>query len=371
MPVPHCDITVFGSKGHTQQILTGYFLLQKQGFITLKSHIHNLKNHERDPDNPFKDAQEYHIQVLVNQSLTLYYDMHDSYEINLKALKNSDIYFKRSYLSSYIEKIKKTLSTPIIPLGFNYWVYPNSIDKENIKRTLFISNITLKERAGMLLRALSFPSSISNAPKLKEIECTLPTEEYKNRKILFMVRAWDPALFPNISQEATEQLEEINQTRASCIRVLKKEFKKDFYGGFSSTPYTQKYYKDAIVPNPASTTKSNYLKQLQSYPICIATTGLHNSIGWKFGEYVAMSKAIISEKLIYTPPKAFQINQNFLEFQSPDECIEKTLLLYQNEDIRYQMRLNNAYYYHHYLKPDNLVYNTLMNALSLNIGSYL
>lgn len=42
--------------------------------------------------------------------------------------------------------------------------------------------------------------------------------------------------------------------------------------------------------------------------ICITTTGLHRSIGWKFAEYIAASKAIVTEKLNYSPGTELKAN---------------------------------------------------------------
>jgi hypothetical protein len=47
--------------------------------------------------------------------------------------------------------------------------------------------------------------------------------------------------------------------------------------------------------------------------------GLYESNGWKLGEYVAGSKAIVSEHLHYDAPGNFSPEQNYLEFNSADE----------------------------------------------------
>lgn len=359
----NCEVIVYGNKGHTQQILTGYFLLKQQGIINLTSKIKNIKPQDIDKTNPFKDAKQYHVKVVLDNEIIIYYDMHDSYEIDKNELYKVDIYFKRSYMSSYIDTFKKEESKKIVSFGLNYWVYPNDIDIHNIKRSLFLSSKG-KEKLGMFLRAINLPTSLTNAPNLKDLQ-DFPLLNKTNNRVLFMVRAWDPYDTKDRSLDAIQQLNEINDTRASCIRSLRKEFGKDFYGGFSETSYTLKYYKDCIVPDNNLTTKSRYLNLLKQYQICIATTGLHSSIGWKFAEYVAMSKAIVSEKPIYSLPENFKVGKNYLEFASVSECIEKTLFLYQNDNERFEMMINNAEYYYHNLKPDILVYNSILKTLSL------
>ena len=61
--------------------------------------------------------------------------------------------------------------------------------------------------------------------------------------------------------------------------------------------------------------------------ICITTTGLHRSIGWKFAEYIAASKAIVTEKLNYSPGTELKANTNFLEFDTSEELINQVVLL--------------------------------------------
>ena len=59
-----------------------------------------------------------------------------------------------------------------------------------------------------------------------------------------------------------------------------------------------------------------FLNIVKSSDICIATTGLHKSIGWKFGEYIAASRAIITEPLYYEIPGELKRGSNYLEFRN-------------------------------------------------------
>ena len=97
--------------------------------------------------------------------------------------------------------------------------------------------------------------------------------------------------------------------------------------------------------------------------ICIATMGLHESIGWKFAEYVSASKAIVSEELHYEVPGDFQSGRNYLTFKTPEECVDQIDKLVKDEDYRYQMMVNNFNYYHQYVRPDRLVLNSLITIL--------
>ncbi len=358
----NCVTISYGNSGHVQQILTGLFLLKQEGLINLISKIQNHNSQNNNEIKPFfQDQKDSHLKVILDDKIIIYYDMHDSYEIDKEELYNVDIYFKRSYLDSYINALDTDKSKKIFPFGLNYWVYPDTIDINNIKRSLLLSKG--KSKLMSFLLAINLPTSLTNSPKLKNLQQIPTYNNMKNKNILFMARTWDPYNKDRSSHEI-DQLNVINETRASCIRALRKEFGKEFYGGFSQTPHTLKYYKDCIIPNTNLTTKNKYIDLLKQFSICIATTGLHGSIGWKLGEYVAMSKAIVSEKLIYSVPGGFKVDKNYLEFQSESDCVEQTLLLYQDDKKRHDMIINNAEYYYSQLKPDALVFNSILKALS-------
>ncbi|WP_063283150.1 hypothetical protein [Lactococcus cremoris] len=80
--------------------------------------------------------------------------------------------------------------------------------------------------------------------------------------------------------------------------------------------------------------------------ICITTTGLHRSIGWKFAEYIAASKAIVTEKLNYSPGTELKANTNFLEFDTSEELINQVMKLVNNKKLLNAMKISNKSYYH-------------------------
>ena len=105
------------------------------------------------------------------------------------------------------------------------------------------------------------------------------------------------------------------------------------------------------------------MEVVKNSDICIANMGLHRSNGGKLPEYVAASKAIISEKLHYEAPGDFANGKNYLEYQTVDECIGNIYYLMNNPHKRYQMMLNNFKYYHDYLRPDRIILNALYQVL--------
>ena len=182
-------------------------------------------------------------------------------------------------------------------------------------------------------------------------------------KVLFMTAAHDPYDDPYRSKEKIEERVHNNERRADCVRLLRKELGPNFYGGFIHNKFSVEKYKDVLLDMPTNSKKKRYLLRLKKFPICIATTGIHGSIGWKFAEYVAFSKAIVSERLEYEIPGQFGPMRNYLVFSSPDECVEQSVKLMADDELRYQLMTNNAEYYQSYVKPNILVFNALSNVI--------
>ena len=104
------------------------------------------------------------------------------------------------------------------------------------------------------------------------------------------------------------------------------------------------------------------MKLLKTNVICVSSEGLHHSIGWKFAEFVAASKAIITDKLRYSLPGDFEKNKNYLEYNNINELINQTSSLLKNKPLINQMEIENHNYYKKYVQPDQLVLNSLKEA---------
>jgi hypothetical protein len=198
----------------------------------------------------------------------------------------------------------------------------------------------------------------------------LPSEDYeyyplpsKDAKILCLTRIWNPDDFP--SDRTKAEIEILNKSRISAITICQKEFGEIFYGGLSDDGFARSHAKSLVAP-VASTNKKRYLELVKSHAICIATTGLHGSIGWKFSEYVAASRAILSEPLQYEAPGGFKKEQNYLEFTNADDLIAGINALRRDRSALLRMMRENHHYYNNYLRPENLVLNTLLKVLEEN-----
>lgn len=301
------------------------------------------------------------LTVLVDDTYRIAYDVNDHDRVYDEELSECDLYFKRSYSRKTHEKV----SNKIRPLGLNYLVFDES-DRALTRALWGLSSNnsgSLLERVDTLLRSsrslskvLRFQGSGRHIFNVEAFE-GLPKVS-STPLILFLARAWDPSSFNNLSPERVEERAEINRQRARCIRSLRQEFGKQFVGGLALSEYTIRNYPDCVVDSQL-TRKDRYLRTMRQADICIATSGLEGSIGWKFAEYVANSKAIVSEPLNYEVPGDLKVGKNYLSFQNIDQCVDAVSALFEEQSRRYQMMCANQLYYNSFLRPDVLVWNTL------------
>src|SRR5689334_20396743 len=97
-----CTIISDSNSPHLSQIYTGFSLLHKAGEIVLSQECRKRNFFDATRAQHLRDAKHAHLLVIINDEIKLYYDCHDSHEIDETAAGEVDCYFKRSYAQSRI-----------------------------------------------------------------------------------------------------------------------------------------------------------------------------------------------------------------------------------------------------------------------------
>jgi len=328
----YIDKSNIGNLQHLHQIVEGFTMLKKEINV---EYIQNV---------PFglKNKQLCIVEIGGKKILYDTLDGYSCYDDNLSEEGNLNLFdfmldkvdfcFKRSFSIKINTNLKNAFK--IHPLGFNY-----EVGRSAIKRFFFNSSIK-----SMLINSSKFYFNMFSPNFF--VKQSLTEEDVKNEgKIIFMTRLWEG--------EANKTL---NKVRIECIRACKKEFGDRFYGGLIPNKLSSAY-PDLLLKNNSK--RRFYLKFMFGCRYCIATTGLFHSIGWKFAEYIAASKCIISEPLYYQVPGDFTKDKNYLEFTNADELIKHIKTLDANPNLQIAMSRANNDYYNNYLSPDKLIYNSL------------
>lgn len=358
-----CELIANSDAEHLQQIYAGLSLLHDQKIIHLKQTIPNEFLQNKNQPDRWDEYNFLNTKVIINDKISVCYDTHDWNWIDEETLNSVDFYFKRSYDADFISNLQDR--NKIFPLGLNYQVTSHKPDFFRLQRAAFFEG---KDKIKHIIKSLRLDRFL----KTKEVEQLTNLESAPNPtlepRVLFMARAWSPEDLLDVTQK--EQVMEINHTRAESIRALRDVFGEKFFGGLMRDEFAEKHFKDVLLPDNNLSDKRNYLEILKNFPICVATTGLNNSIGWKFAEYIAFSKAIISEPLKFQIPGEFVENKNYLKFDNSKELVSAVTQLFEDDNLRQSMMKNNFEYYQKFVRPDALVLNTLkiiaaQNNLSL------
>lgn len=358
----HCQVTLLSNSEHTLQVVSGFLLLHRQGVIGLDIQFR--------PERAASCPSTHMVEATLNGEITLAYDLLDGYNYVLPRaevesyLSGVHLYFKRSFDSA----LSSTFAggSRMMPLGLNYHCTTSSPVFCALDLAQAWHN---RDARGVLRAAGKVATGYYRA-------YTVPRFEDAPRRtgegpILFTTRTWSPAGEEDaLSEELREERERINEMRATCIRLLRREFGERFVGGFTPSDYAREHYPDCIADG-RTTERRHFMALVKRADVCVATMGLHRSNGWKLGEYVAASKAIVSERLCYAVPGDFSAGANYLEFAKADECLAQTVALVGDRERLDQMRLRNFAYYHEYLRPDRLVWHSLMCALGQQVPRHV
>ena len=138
------------------------------------------------------------------------------------------------------------------------------------------------------------------------------------------------------------------------LHRLQSAFPAQFTGGVSDNTCARRQCPELIVPDML-TGKRAYLHRMQHTEICVTSTGLHGSTGWKLAEYVAAGRAIVTEPLRYTLPGGFEEGKNYKTYTSPAQCEEQLRQLLADPAAILAMAQHNADYYQMWLRPEQQV----------------
>jgi hypothetical protein len=358
---PSCTLYVYPHSEHVSQIYAGFYALREAGSATLRQAFDPAEVRRRLAGTAIDcrsfDESLHGLLVGIDGAGLVFFDVRDGGSYRREILDEVAVYAKRSFHRG----APGPNAGRAVPLGVNYPVYLDratslevvkalrQLDKS--KRSVRRFCYSLARLVPSLGRALDLPvvGSLAAAP-----ERSVPP------RAIFLARSWDPAELPGL---ARRDIDELNDMRAGCIRLLRKRFGERFFGGLARSPYALARYPDCVVEPDTSTRRRDYLARLRGYSICVATTGLSDSIGWKFAEYLAFGKAIVCEPMKFELPGPMAAGRNFLEFTTPEGCAEGVGELLEDRKARERMMADNAAYFAEFGAPDAVVARVLYAAL--------
>lgn len=353
-----CEILTKSNAVHLQQLFNGFNLLYKNGVVDIRVRKANFSG--LPGNKPI-------VKVIVNDTHHLVYDLLDGYnffddgtiEENLRfmdgLLEQCDYYYKRSCSTRLNAQLAQR--DKVRPLGLNYLF---SLDERDSFIQQQINRAGAKARLRHLLKGEwsklrpAIPRNILAFPRMSEWIQQPGT--YADPKAIFIPRLWQEDQVP---ASLRGDFAAINAHRIGLVRQLKQHFRQRFIGGILEDDYSRRVCPDLCVAYP----RQEYVRIMNEAAVCIATEGLHGSIGWKFAEYLLASKCIVTEPLQYELPGDFRPGSNYLQFETIDDCIEKVDSLLGDAGAMSQMMQRNYAYAQQYLYPEAFVLRTLQPVM--------
>ena len=338
-------LNIFSNRSHISQVVTGFLMLRDRRPADVAPVV--LRDCTSSNAYPKKGIPL--IEALCD-GRRIIYDLEDSYwtrSVMRRYLDSCDHYFKRSFsasenLASFDDGRRGKMHPFGLLLKTDYPQNPyNDLQEPYAERSV----------RAMALRILRHATY---SLKPEDIEAS-PLEDLENPSAIFVARLWDPL---GTKERHREDREAVNAMRVELVRTLSRELGPRFFGGIQDGDYARRVASDLILPR-CHTFRKAYVKRMHQAAVCIGSTGLHGSIGGRMGEYVAASRAIVTEPLHFEVLGPFDEGVNYRTFSTVDECVERVVALMERPDEILAMQRANRDYYREYLKPDRLIERSL------------
>jgi hypothetical protein len=283
---------------------------------------------------------------------------------SMPMLEDSDVYFKRSFVSRTVREIPSASRERIIPLGLNF----ASISRPAIPTHIRIAALLFTDHLHRLgprharpaLRTLrSNFRHIFGIPAPSIFESTEPPARLPlDAPVLLQTRIWPPEPSP-------ENLEEVNEQRVRLVQALREHLGNRFVGGIVADEYsTSRCPAETLVHQ--RTNRWEYAKLLRNAAIGVYVRGLHDSMAFKMAEYLAAGLCIVSEPLKHELPVPLIEGTNYLVFHTPEECAAQCRWLAAHPQESTNMRAANLEYYRQWVSPKASASNLLHRSFQIS-----
>jgi hypothetical protein len=333
-----CHLEPTQNPYHLSKLLAGLCELAKQGRIELRF--------TTVADTSLQSSTEALLNVFVTHDGTttqVVFDVEDrSDRFEMALLDAGAVYFKRSFYPPDICSLPASWQHRILPFGLNYGCR-GSLDESQ------------------LLESSVAPPSLANYRNFLSFhDFERPPHSPVKPAIVFQTRAWAP-------DSTSDDADEVNESRAEVIRALRRSFPGRFYGGFVGNAHARRYYPDLLTER--SQEQNDYIQFSQRCLIGISTRGLHHSVPFKLPEIMASSRAIVSHSLRAELPAPCLPGTHFLEFRSPEECVEQCDRILSDLSLARSLRRASWEYYQSQVRPGRHVGNLLDRAIRSQSGA--
>jgi hypothetical protein len=323
---------------HLTQVIAGFALLRAGG--ELRVHV------RRAPLGAIR-RDDGVLRVEGDGGQRLVFELRDGTDVDPVSLDWSTTYLKRGYRTEV-----HGADARIVPLGLNYVV--SAAHDWRIRRLAW--GMLAGRPSTVRSTAARVWSATYRPPDVAAFEAPVPSSARPTA--LLMTRVWDPR---RVDEEKAAEWEAMNELRTGCIRALAAELGDRFTGGLTDTPWARERYPDLVLGDEV-TERRRYLARMQATDVCVATGGLRRSNGWRLAEYLAASRAVVTEPLFHEVPGDLADGHGLVEASTVDGCVSAVVDLLADADRRRTLGETGRAYYDRHVRPDALVRTALEAA---------
>ncbi|HTK98329.1 MAG TPA: hypothetical protein VL379_09920 [Pseudomonadales bacterium] len=348
---------------HLSQVLAGLYELRAMGQVDL--------DFRATPDDLYEGLLLAEVSG-ETRTRRVCFDMRDGPIIDRTALAQNDVYFKRTYTRSELCDLPADARAKVRPYGLNYACSSRTqLRSIPFAKQLLFRKPTRSERNEGPLRSMrhliSHPVKWLGGPVI-EVEASSPlhytefeatADSPADRGVVFLTRLWCGAGKP---ADVADRFRQLNEDRIELIATLRARLGDCFVGGVERNHISEQLCPHYIVDQ--ETIKTNYVALMKRHLIGVATPGLHGSIGWKFPEYLAAARCIVSQPLRREDSYGLVEGTHYLPFHTADECANACERLLNDAALAQAMRRSNEDYYRNELKPPVMMLKRLHTAIA-------
>ncbi len=347
-----CRLRLTPSAIMSSAVLTGLAMLARDGRIRLDVEIAPEAAPLQHGPWHLRDKQRPQTVLELDGGGSAVIDGHDSWEIETQDLLNHDLYFKRSLRP---ESQLMPRGERLRVLGLLNEVRADFFDFAELRSELGAAGSAAR-RARTFLRWVAWwgaaRAGLGGRPNWSRMYA--PPTPGQSQRVLLMAGLWDPAEVPASETAQRADREAVNRQRVDCIRALRRAFGARFHGGVRPGEFARRYAPDVMLGSERETSRREFLRRVRQHAVCVTSHGLNGSNGFRLAEYVAFSRAIVSEPLRYALPGAFAAGEHYLEYTTPEECVARVAWLFDRPDWRDEMARRNWDWYSTWQRPDRL-----------------
>lgn len=256
-------------------------------------------------------------------------------------LERSDLYLKRSFHKPDLAG----LPAKVVPFGLNFACRSKASTRAVLRALAPGLALDMVRSPGKGFGRLNPRRSVlyQYLTTAREREFEQGPEHELEPTVLFQTRVYRPEeIYPDDPAE-------VNEGRVRLVRALKRAFGPKFRGGLVPTAYAAERYPDEVSEQP--TRQAQYIAWGKRSLVGVYTRGLYHSLAFKLPEYLAASKCVVSEPLRNSLPEPLVAGEHYVEFSSPEECVEQCARVLEDRELTAGLRERAWEYYQREVKP--------------------